>query len=384
MPYSYLKQENVLPIALSKVVGRIEEPAVELSPEDEQRAMRLHEEAIVIDFHNHLMVLPENLNDYETYARFGRIANGYEGVKVSGMTACFCAYGGSAARRHSPRPWQFDDMVWDLGMRQADIDHHSDVVIRGYSVKDIMEAKKTGRCAVVPHAENAQMIDQDLDRLDVLYGLGMRCMGLSYNSRTTIGDGVTERTDAGLSNFGFKAIERMNRLGMLIDFSHSSDLSTSEGVQASELPCCCTHTLAKDVHGNPKGRTNELLELFAKHNGVVAVEAVPNVTCLKEEQSVFDMIDHLDYIVKLIGVDHVAIGTDAMFGDHVAFHKVIHKVIDLTKMIPEFLGSHVEYLENPGQMPNVTRSLVARGYSDEDIKKIMGGNVLRLLEQTIG
>jgi len=90
--------------------------------------------------------------------------------------------------------------------------------------------------------ENAEMIGNDLDRLDVLYGLGIRSLGLTYNSRTTIGDGCTERTDAGLSTFGLKAIERMNRLGMLIDLSHSSELTCKEAIEASKAPCSFSHT----------------------------------------------------------------------------------------------------------------------------------------------
>ncbi|MBI5969186.1 MAG: membrane dipeptidase [Deltaproteobacteria bacterium] len=383
MSYEYL-QENVIPVPLCKVVGRIEERVVELSPKDEERAARLHQESIVIDFHNHLTVLPEDLKDFETLARFGRPAMGYEGIKRSGMTACLCGFGGSMGRRSSPTPWQLNDLIWDLGIRQADMDHHQAAVIRGYSVKDILEAKKSGKTAIIPHIENAQMIDNDLDRLDMLYGLGIRCLGLSYNSRTTVADGCTERTDSGLSSFGFKVIERMNRLGMLIDLSHSSDLATKEAVEASGAPCCCTHTFAQGLHKNPRGRSDILLKIIAERGGVIGVAAVPNLISHKEVQTVFDVLDHLDYFVNLVGIDHVAIGTDAMFGDHVGLHRYIRGFMDMTKALKELPATHIEFIENPGQWPNITRALVARGYADDEIKKIIGGNVLRLLQQTIG
>ena len=383
MSYEYLK-ENVIPVTLSKETGRFEERIVEQSQKDEERAMRLHQESIVIDFHLHLTVLPEVMKEFEILSRSGRPVMGFEGIKKSGLSASFCAFGGSMARRFSPTPWQFNDLVWDLGVRQADIDHHQDVVTRGYSAKDIVEAHNSGRTAVVPHIENAQMIDNDLDRLDVLYGLGVRCMGLTYNSRTTIGDGCTERSDCGLSSFGFKVIERMNRLGVLIDVSHSSPIAVKEAIEASEAPCCDTHAFARGVHDNPKAKSDDLLKLLAERGGIIGVSAVPNITCSKEVQTIFDVIDHVDYIVKLVGVDHVAIGTDTMFGDHVAFHKYIREIINLTDMVKDFPATHFEYIENPGQWPNITRALVARGYSDEDIKKIIGGNILRLFEETIG
>ena len=383
MSYEYLK-ENVIPVTLSKEAGRFEERIVELSQKDEERAMRLHQESIVIDFHLHMTVLPEVMKEFEILSRSGRPAMGFEGIKKSGLSASFCAFGGSMARRSSPTPWQFNDLVWDLGVRQADIDHHQEVVTRGYSAKDIVDAHNSGRTAVIPHIENSQMIENDLDRIDVMYGLGVRCMGLTYNSRTTIGDGCTERSDCGLSSFGLKVIERMNRLGVLIDVSHSSPIAVKEAIESSEAPCCDTHAFARGVHDNPKAKSDDLLKLLAERGGVIGVSAVPNITCFKEVQTIFDVMDHVDYIVKLIGVDHVAIGTDSMFGDHVMFHKYIREIINLTDMVKDFPATHFEYIENPGQWPNVTRALVARGYSDEDIKKIIGGNVLRLFEQTIG
>lgn len=383
MSYEYLK-ENVIPVPLCKVVGRIKERAVELSSKDEERAMRLHRESIVIDFHNHLTVLPENMKDLETYARSGRPATGYEGVKNSGMTACFYGFGGSAGRRSSPTPWQFNDVIWDMGIRLADMDHHQDVVMRAYSSKDILDAKKSNRTAIICNIENAQMIDNDVDRLDMLYGLGVRCMGLTYNARNTIADGCTERTDGGLSGFGFKVIDRMNRLGMLIDLSHCSSISTKETIEASKAPCSCTHTFAQGVYNNPRGKSDDLLKLLAERGGVIGVAAVPNLISNKEVQTVFDVIDHVDYLVKLVGIDHVAIGTDCMFGDHVALHKYVRGIMDMSVALKDLPAAYLEYIENPGEWPNITRALVARGYSDDEIKKIIGGNVLRLIEQTIG
>jgi len=384
MSYEYLRQKDVFPFRLAKEIGRIEEHVLELNPADEERVRRIHQESIVIDFHNHLYVLPDDMKDIDTYSRLGRPTTGYKGMKQAGMTACLNGMGGLTARRNCPVPWQFEDVVWDLGMRQADMDHHKDAVMRGYSVKDILEAKKSGKVAIVPHIENGGVIGNDLDKLDVLYGLGIRCMGLSYNSRTPIADGSTERGDGGMSRFGLKVIERMNRLGILIDFSHSSDLSTKEGIEASEAPCCYTHAIARGITDNAKGKSDELLEMIAKRGGVIGVEAVPNITSLGEKQTVFDAIDHVEYIVKRVGMDHVAIGTDVMFGDHVAFHKQIADSMGLKEAIKAFNADHVEYIENPGQLPNVTRALVARGFSNEEIKKIMGGNVLRLLDKTVG
>lgn len=383
MSYEYLGK-NVFPVPLVKEVGRVEERIVELSPRDEERAMRLHRESIVIDFHLHLKVLPEDLNHYEMLARSGRVATGYEGIKRSGMTACFCAFGGSMGKRSSPALWGFSDTIWDYGMRRADMDHHSDLVMRGYSIKDILEAKQTGRCAVMPDVENAQVIENDLDRLDVLYGLGFRILGVGFNNRTTIADGMTERVDGGLSNFGYEVIERMNRLGMLIDLAHASPVVFQEAVEASKMPCCMSHSFARGVYNTPRGASDDLLKLIAGRGGVIGVYTVTNLFSNKEHQTIFDVIDHVDYIVKLVGIDHVAIGTDTMFGDHVGLHKFVMGSMQMKGQFKGFPSAYTDYIENAGQWPNVTRALVARGYSDEDIQKIIGGNLLRFLKETIG
>ena len=384
MYYDYLKQENLIPVPLAKEEDIFGSPVLKLNEEQEARAIKLHQESIIVDFHNHLTILPKNLDDYEAYARHGRIANGYKGLKQSGLTACFQGYGGSAARRSCPRPWQFDDIVWDMGMRQGNMDHHGDVVRRGFSVNDIYQAKEKGICAVFAMVENTEMIGNDIDKLDVLYGLGIRGLGLSYSSRTAVADGAAENGDGGLSRFGYKVVERLNRLGILIDFAHSSDRSTKEGIEASEAPCCSSHTFARSIHNTPRGMPDENIKLLAKNGGVIGVEAVPNTIALKKEQSVFDIIDHVDYIANLVGVEHVALGSDTMFGDHVAMHDAAAKAMGFQTHSVEDRATHVEYLENPSHVPNVTRALVKRGYSDDDIKKIMGLNVLNLLQKTIG
>lgn len=384
--YTHLREKDIIPIQLCKVVGRIEEHDVELSPQEEERAMRLHREANVIDLHLHLRVLPEDMRDREIYSKRGRIATGYEGVAKSGLTACFEGFGGNIIAHSSNSLWQFEDIIWDIGMRVGDMDHHKDIVMRGYCVDDILEAKRKGKTAVIPMIENGGVIYNDIERLEVLYGLGIRCMGLSFNYRSYIADGPLEDIDSGLSKFGYKVIQRMNRLGIIIDFSHSSDLTLKQGIEASEVPCILSHTIAKSLFNSAKGKSDEILELVAKHDGLIGIEAVPNITSNKEIQTVFDVIDHVDHVVKLVGVDHVAIGTDTLFGDHVGSHKASRAqgVEGGGKMVKEFHASHIDCIENPGQWPNITRALVARGYSDEDIKKIIGGNVLRFLERTIG
>ena len=382
-PYSYLEDPKVIPVELASSSSSPYSHVYEVSPKEEDRASRLHRESIVIDLHNHPHRLAANmLRDFETYARSGRVAWGFEGIKASGMTACVNGYGGSAGRRSSPNSWQYEDIIWDLGTRVTDLIKHPDVTMPATCVADIYRAKEKGICAVFADVENAGIIGNEIDRLDVLYGLGVRVLGLSYNQKNTIADGGGEANDSGLSVFGRKVVRRMNQLGILMDFAHSGDRAILDTLEISEQPCCVSHSVPKAVRNHPKAKDDDLLKKMAEAGWVFAVQSVPNVTSDKPYQSIVDVADQIDHCVEVMGIDHVAVGTDSMFGSHADLHRCISKMMghpDVPKP-----GEYVDYLENPAEMPNVTRILVQRGYRDEDIKKLIGMNVVRLFERTIG
>lgn len=382
-PFAYLGESSVIPVELASDRENEWSHKLELPAEQEERAMKLHQESIIIDLHEHPHRLAKNmLRDFEIYARSGRVAWGFEGIKMSGMTACVNGYGGSAGRRSSPNSWQFEDIVWDLGTRQADIVKHQDVTILGTCVADIYRAKETRRCAIFAGVENAGIIGNEIDRLDVLYGLGVRVLGLSYNQRNTIADGSNEDYDAGLSKFGRKVVKRMNQLGILMDFAHSGDQAILDTLEISDMPCCISHSIPQALRDHPKAKSDELLRKIAEAGWIFAVQSVPNVTSDQEYQSIFDVADQIDHCVEVMGIDHVAVGTDSMFGNHLDLHRCISKMMGHPEV--SWKGQYVDYLENPAEIPNMTRILVSRGYSDENIRKIMGMNVVHLLEKTIG
>ncbi len=381
--YAYLEDSSAVTVELAPDVDGPWDSLLPVSGEQEKRAMKLYKDSIVFDLHNHVHRLPKNvLSDFESYARSGRVANGYQGIAKSRMTACFNGYGGSVGRRSSPQAWQFDDILWDLGMRQADILHHPTVTMPGTCVADIYKAKERGICAIFANVENAGIIGNELDRLDVLYGFGVRCLGLSYNQRNTLADGSNEKEEGGLSLLGVKAVLRMNQLGILMDFAHSSDRAILDTLEVSRVPCCISHSIPLALRDHPKAKSDEILKLIAKEGWVFGVQSVPNITSSGKEQSIIDVADQIDHCVEVMGIDHVAIGTDSMFGNHRDLHKCISKMMGHAHK--GFMGEYVKYLENPGELPNLGRILVLRGYSDEDIGKLLGMNIVHLLGNTIG
>jgi len=370
---------------LAKQIGRVPEYKVELSKSEEERAVELHRKSIVIDLHIHPIVFPENMDDLPEYARSLKYPTGFEGLQKSGLTAYFFPTIGLKGIIEGA-PWQWDDAVVELGMQLADVDRNRDKAIRAFTVEDIRRAKREGKMAVIAALENGgDVIGNVLDRVDVLYGLGVRCMGLTYTKRNHIGDGQVEKTDSSISEFGYQVVERMNKLGMIIDLAHAGRQTSLDVIEASKDPVMITHAGMKALNPTPRLKTDEEVKALAEKGGIIGIEAAPNILSSNEKQGINDLLNHVDYVVNLVGVDHVGIGTDTLFGDHVALHHKIMEILGLHHILKgKIMAEYMQGIENPSEWLNVTRGLVARGYSDQEIQKIIGGNALRVLERVVG
>jgi len=383
MSFEYIKHRKIKEFELVKEIGRVPSSMVELDPEQEDRLQELYENTIFIDLHSHPIILPKNMNEFESYSRRGRYHTGYEGLQKSGLTACFDGMG-ALAYISSMAGWQFPDVIFELGMRLSDFDHHRDKIIIGRFAKDIRRAKKEGKIAIIPHLESGGAIGNYLDRIDLLYGLGYRCMGLAYNDSNYIGGGRTERKQSGLSRFGCDVVMRMNDLGMLIDLSHSSDALIMETIEVSKTPCVATHDCAYSVYQFLRCKTDQVLKAIGDKGGVIGVQAVPNMLSKNPKQGIQDVLNHMEHMINVVGIDHVAIGSDTIFGNQAELQKQLMQFIDVSSLLHEFRDIYMDGIENPSEIPNVTRALIKMNYSDEEIKKIVGGNALRVFEEVVG
>jgi len=181
------------------------------------------------------------------------------------------------------------------------------------SVKDIQEVQETGKYGVILGFQNTHHIMNDLKKLELFYNFGIRIMQLTYNLRNSVGDGCTERTNAGLSEFGIRVVKKMNELGMLIDLSHSGYQTTMDTIELSEDPVAFTHTFCQSVYDHDRGKTNEEMEVLAENDGYMGILLVPDFISVKEP-SIEDFLDHLEYAIGILGVDRVGIGTDTGTG----------------------------------------------------------------------
>jgi membrane dipeptidase len=366
---------------LVKQIGRIgQEYILPLTAEQEALAMEIHNSAIVFDLHLHGVVLPEHESDYDSWLEGHRFPCAYEGIKHAGLTAFI---EGFASMAHT---WRLDDAIKEIGLRWCDMDHRPELVMRALRADDVLRAKREGRTAIFMTIESSEQVGNDLDNIDLLYGLGVRSMGLTYNKRNLVCDGRTERTDCGLSDFGLKVIERMNDLGIIVDAAHASVRTTIETAEASRAPIIVSHTGARGVYNTGRMATDEELAAVAKKGGLVGIHTSPNVLSAEKHQRVDHVMDHLDYCVKRIGVDHVCIGSDNFFGDKNALHAHsmrTHATDGLQKYLV-FNAPYMEGIENPSEWRNLTRALVKRGYARQDIEKLIGGNALRIVRTVVG
>ncbi len=369
-------------------------------PRDErlwQRARAIHRRAIVIDTHNDVTTpMTNNYFDlggtppapYRT-----NIAR----MKQGGLTAEFFSL--------YVRPWYVEnggstrrtlDMI-DAVYRA--VERHPRDLMLATSVADIRRAKRLNKVAALLGIEGGHAIEDSLPVLRKFYRLGVRYMTLTWNNTNNWADaGRGEKKHGGLSPFGEEVVREMNRLGMLIDVSHVSDDTMSDALDVSKAPVIASHSSARALSDVPRNIPDELLKRIAKNGGVVCVnfytffvdaktvgpQSDARDKRLKAQQDAIDakykddperraeesdkleqanplpplpiskLIDHIDHIVKVAGIDHVGIGAD----------------FDGANDMPE--GA-----QDVSMLPNITYELLKRGYSEQDIRKILGGNVLR-------
>lgn len=386
--YEYLPaQERVAPDALAAQLGRVPPyRGTELTAAQEARVQRLLDEEVVISLHDHVQVFPADMARLREHIRAGRQYTGYQGLAHSGMTAVFDNGLDGMCCISSDAGWKYADVLQDLGTRMADL-AHQDFLVRGETLADIRDAHATGRIAHVFALEAATMIENEVDRLDVLYGFGVRQIGIAYSEANTLGSGLGERGDGGLTRFGERAVARMNQLGLAIDVSHSGDRTAMEVIEHSTRPVMITHAGSREVWPSSRMKPDAVIAACAERGGIIGVEAAPHTTrsTAHPRHTLESVMDHVVHCVDLVGIEHVTFGPDTLFGDHVGLHDVFaaNLATDASQGIADAPRvPYVDGLENPAEtFGNIIGWLVAHDWSDDEIRALVGGNTLRVLEQ---
>lgn len=248
------------------------------------------------------------------------------------------------------------------------------------SVADIRDAKDAGETAIVLHFQGADPIEDQLDFLNVFHASGLRVMQVTYNARNRLGDGCFEPTDAGLSKFGRKAISRMEELGIVVDLAHAGTRTALETAAAATRPVIVSHANARSLFNTPRNVTDDVIRAVAASGGVIGVCAVPFFLA-KDRPATLDMfVDHAAHIAKLVGCRHVGLGFDFAEedeDDYVYFGYDERYVPKPPWIFPTGIASHAE-------AGNIAPALRARGFTDADVRGILGGNFLRVFAEVWG
>jgi membrane dipeptidase len=270
------------------------------------------------------------------------------------------------------------------------------------TVAEIRRAKEEGRVAVFLNAQNSLMFTRtayqpNFDLLPIYYKLGLRILMPTYNTRNAFADGCGERTNSGLSRSGLELVERMNKLNIVCDCSHMGVKDTLDVCEYSDFPVC-THSNARVVCDNVRNRTDEEIKAIAEKDGVMGIVTFPSFVKWTETRegrrpTIEDVMDHVDYIANLVGIKHVGLGFDFIEGsagpDERAKRLRPPRPDEIMLTRPDIWGSpapsgyweYAEDIDNIAKTVNMTKGMVARGYSEAETKGVLGENWLRVFKR---
>ncbi len=310
---------------------------------------------------------------------------------AAGVTAVFM----NAGQEDKPPLEILDRIAWTTHL----IDNRHDVLAKAVTGDDITRAKRESKTAyvfstcTVPLSGLGQSVEEELAPIVRFRHLGVRAMHLTYNRQNLLGTGCAEAVDSGLSDFGRKAVKEMNRRGVIVDVAHSGWRTSLEAAAASSAPVMASHTACAALNQHSRAKPDEAIRAIADGGGVVGICAVP--AFLGGSGDINAFLDHIDHVVKTVGAAGAAIGTD---NNHQSRHLDLAGVEALLKdrkTHRPFAGLWPEneplfdprWQEDPMRSslawtnwPLFTVGLVQRGYKDDEIRAIIGGNVMRVME----
>lgn len=260
---------------------------------------------------------------------------------------------------------------------------HDEHMMRIDSPGDMDRVKRSGKLGILLGLQNSDQFRNPND-VDFFYALGQRVSQLTYNSRNFIGNGSTERRDEGISDFGAAIIERMNKVGMAVDVSHCGDRTTLDAFEISKKPVLITHSNCRVLAGgHPRDKSDEAIKKVGLAGSVMGITGVRMFVKAEEPTTIEDVLNHFDHVKKLIGPEHLGVGSDI---DLYGYDKMPP---ELNKQLrASYKGSYgfrekidVEGLDHPKRMFDLTEGLIRRKYTDPEIRGILGGNFARVLKQ---
>ena len=336
-----------------------------LSAEQQERAAQLGAEALIIDAMGGYIVAPEP-QPYQGRNYLDRVAD--SNVRVTNITIAAHADEFEAA---------LDKMFHYFNLLQV----AKDRVVHIKTVADIENAHRDKKVGNMFGFQSPTPIDIHINRWTIFRQLGLRTCSLAYNEPNVFAHGCHDPRNGGLSYYGLQAINEMNRLGIVVDLSHVGERSSLEAIEHSKKPCIFSHSNAKAVANTRRNITDEQARLVAEKGGVIGLSphAFLSAKQTAAQPNLDDYLDHFDYLAKLVGVDHIGVGSD-VFESYTKFSwETSTKLLYNSPWTYETV-QNADYNRVEG-IHLVIAGLVSRGFSDQEIAKFLGTNFLRVFKE---
>ena len=280
----------------------------------------------------------------------------------------------------------YTNVLTFLGLWNGFLAHHHDSLMRIDSPESLDAVKASKKIGVLLGIQNSQHFRTAND-VEFFHSLGQRVSQLTYNSRNLIGNGSTERRDDGISDFGVSVVARMNQVGMAVDVSHCGDRTTLDAFEVSTSPVLITHSNCRAlVPDHPRCKTDEAIRRMAARGGVMGITGVRMFVKTSEPTTIEHMLDHYDHVRKLVGVQHLGLGSDIDLDGYDDLSPEEQK--SLRSNYKDSYGFRdkidIEGVDHPKRVFDLTEGLIRRGYSDSEIRGVLGDNFRRVLKQIWG
>ena len=293
--------------------------------------------------------------------------------KSSGITAMHNAVGvgGPEAREQA--------LIF-LAAWQGFAGRHADLFSLIGTAGDLDRAKSGHKIGMIIGLQNAEQFERPED-VQFFHQLGLRCAQLTYNSQNRIGSGSTDRVDGGVSDFGADVIRAMNETGMLVDVSHCGPRTTLDAIDISATPIAITHSNCNALCEHPRNKTDEAITALARKGGVMGITGVRMFIKGSDPTTVADMVDHIEHVADLVGIEHVGIGSDADLNGYDDMPADQYEKLKAGYRTSYAFRDKIDIdgFDHPQKIYDFTEELVRRRYSDDDIRLVLGGNFRRLL-----
>lgn len=345
-----------------------------------KRAVRLVRENIVIDMLG-LLSLNRSVQRSWTAGAENLTAAQFERLLSSGINVFHDAR--PSGRVNPVNFGRFESALQFIADQNALIAGNDERLMRIDSATDLNRVHGSGKIGVLLGIQDSSHF-RTPDDVQLFHEMGQRVSQLTYNSRNLIGTGSTERNDSGISDFGVAIIERMNAVGMAIDVSHCGERTTLEAFEISKRPVLITHSNVRALAaGNPRTKTDDAIRAVKKSGGVMGMTGVRNFVKGTEPTTIEDLLDHFDYIKRLIGPEYLGVGSDI---DLDGYDDT--PADQMRQLRAAYKGSYgfrdkldIDEVAHPLRMYDLVEGLIRRKYSDSEIAGIIGGNFKRVLSE---